>query len=164
MKISVRILAAGLLITGCMGVHAQDAVKAAADPEALFTSPDPKLNKNKQAAKRIVVDLLEASHWDDAGKYLTTRYIQHNPNAKSGLDGVVYFFTKVMKAQPKPIPEKMKTPVVSVVAEGDLVVVSYAKTLKDPKDPTKTYTTTWFDQWRFVDGKADEHWDSALLN
>ena len=164
MKISARILAAGLLIMGSMGIHAQEAVKGAADPDALFTSPDPKLNKNKQAAKKIVVDLLEAGHWDDAGKYLTTRYIQHNPNAKSGLDGVVYFFTKVLKVEPKPIPEKMKTPVVSVVAEGDLVVVSYAREVKDAKDPTKTYTTTWFDQWRFVDGKADEHWDSATLN
>jgi len=23
------------------------------------------------------------------------------------------------------------------------------------------YTTTWFDMWRFKDGKADEHWDPA---
>ena len=30
-------------------------------------------------------------------------------------------------------------------------------------DPTQTYTTTWFDTWRFVDGKADEHWDPATL-
>ena len=36
--------------------------------------------------------------------------------------------------------------------------------VKDPKDPAKTYTTTWFDTWRIVNGKADEHWDSALKN
>ena len=35
---------------------------------------------------------------------------------------------------------------------------------KDPKDPSKTYTTTWFDMWRIKDGKADEHWDSAMKN
>ncbi|MBO9170787.1 hypothetical protein [Rhizobium sp. L245/93] len=37
-------------------------------------------------------------------------------------------------------------------------------TSSDPKyakDPSKSYTTTWFDSWRFVDGKADEHWDPA---
>lgn len=28
--------------------------------------------------------------------------------------------------------------------------------------PLKTYTTTWFDQWRFVDGKAAEHWDCQV--
>ena len=27
----------------------------------------------------------------------------------------------------------------------------------------KTYTTTWFDMWRFVDGKADEHWDFGTV-
>jgi predicted SnoaL-like aldol condensation-catalyzing enzyme len=26
------------------------------------------------------------------------------------------------------------------------------------------YSTTWFDTWRFVDGKADEHWDPATIN
>ena len=25
----------------------------------------------------------------------------------------------------------------------------------------KDATTTWFDMWRFKDGKADEHWDPA---
>jgi predicted SnoaL-like aldol condensation-catalyzing enzyme len=65
----------------------------------------------------------------------------------------------VVKAKPVPIPEKMKSKIVAVVAEGDLVTVAYVRELKDPKDPAKTYTTTWFDMWRFKDGKADEHWD-----
>jgi len=30
------------------------------------------------------------------------------------------------------------------------------------RDPSRTHTTTWFDMWRFVDGKADEHWDPAI--
>ncbi len=32
------------------------------------------------------------------------------------------------------------------------------------EDPVFVYTTTWFDTWRFVNGKADEHWDGATLN
>jgi predicted SnoaL-like aldol condensation-catalyzing enzyme len=52
-------------------------------------------------------------------------------------------------------------PIVAVLAEGDLVTVVYPRVLKDPKDPAKTYSTTWFDMWRFKDGKADEHWDPA---
>ena len=161
MKLTARIFAAGLLMAGCAAVHAQDAVKAAADPEALFTSPDPKLHLNKQAAYHITKDLIEAGHWELADKWITKRYIQHNPQAANGRDAVVDFFTKVLKVKPKPIPEKTKTPVVSVVAEGDIVVVTRVMELKDPKDPTRTYTTTWFDAWRFVDGKADEHWDPA---
>ena len=154
------LIALGLLLASPL-VFSQEPVTAAADVDALFHSPDPKLNANKQAAYGIVKVLLEAGHWEMADKYLTERYIQHNPLAASGRVGVVKFFTEVLKVQPKPIPEKMATKVVSVVAEGDLVTVAFVRELKDPKDPSKTYTTTWFDMWRFVDGKADEHWDGA---
>jgi predicted SnoaL-like aldol condensation-catalyzing enzyme len=51
--------------------------------------------------------------------------------------------------------------VVAVLAEGDLVNVVIARSYPDPNEPGKTYTTSWFDMWRFVDGKADEHWDAA---
>lgn len=162
----MKILKSSLILAALLAssaANAQEAVTAASDPDALFTSADPKLNTNKQAAYHIVKDLLECGHWADADKYLTPAYHQHNPAVKSGRDTVVTFFTQVLKVQPKPCPAKMQTPVVSVVAEGDIVVVSFARVLKDPKDPTKTYTTTWFDMWRFVDGKADEHWDGATL-
>ena len=150
----------GVLLS-CGTLHAQEAVAPAPDPDALFHSSDPVLNANKQAAYHIVKDLIESGHWEQADKYLTERYIQHNPLAASGRAGVVKFFTEVVKAKPTPIPVKMKSKIVSVTAEGDLVVVSYVRELKDPKDPAKTYTTTWFDMWRFKDGKADEHWDPA---
>ena len=152
---------AAALLAGTVALHAQEAVVGASDPEALFHSSDPKLNTNKQAAYHIVKDLLEAGHWELADQYLTERYIQHNPNAASGRAGVVKFFTEVRKVKPTPVPERMRTKVVSVVAEGDLVVVAYVHDVKDAKDPSKSYTTTWFDMWRFKDGKADEHWDPA---
>ncbi|PYO65348.1 MAG: hypothetical protein DMD69_17565 [Gemmatimonadetes bacterium] len=152
---------AAALVAGSLSLYAQDPVAGASDPEALFHSSDPKLNTNKQAAYHVVKDLLEAGHWELAAKYLTERYLQHNPNAASGRAGVVKYFTEVLKVKPVPMPEKMKTKVVSVVAEGDLVVVAYVRELKDAKDSSKTYTTTWFDMWRFKDGKADEHWDPA---
>jgi predicted SnoaL-like aldol condensation-catalyzing enzyme len=154
---AMLLLAAGGAAPAC----AQEAVTAAANPDALFTSPDPLLNRNKQAAYHIVKDLLEAGHWDEADRWIAPEYLQHNPLVPSGRDTVVNFFTKVMKVQPKPIPQKMTTPVVAVLADGDLVTVVYARPLKDPKDPTKTYTTSWFDMWRFKDGKAIEHWDPA---
>jgi len=141
-------------------VCAQDAVVAAADPDALFTSADPKLHANKQVAYKIIKELLEAGHGERADQYLSERYIQHNPLAASGRDGVVKFFTEVLNVKPRPIAEKLECKVVAVVAEGDVVVVSYVREHKDPKDPTKSYTTTWFDMWRFKDGKADEHWDN----
>src|SRR5262245_18211177 len=101
MKLSSLIVCGALLV--CSFAHAQEAVTAAADTDALFHSPDPKLDRNKQAAYMIIKVLLEANQWDQADKYLTERYLQHNPNAKSGRDGVVYFFTKVLGAKPKPV-------------------------------------------------------------
>jgi len=35
--------------------------------------------------------------------------------------------------------------------------------LDNPRKPGEKYTTTWFDMWRFKDGKADEHWDYGTI-
>ncbi|HEY2154959.1 MAG TPA: hypothetical protein VGH33_04975, partial [Isosphaeraceae bacterium] len=89
------IIAGGVALLIAAGqATAQEPVTGAADAEALFTSPDPKLYANKQAAYHIVRDLLEAGHWERADNWLTERYIQHNPNAASGRAAVVNFFTK----------------------------------------------------------------------
>jgi predicted SnoaL-like aldol condensation-catalyzing enzyme len=154
--------AAAALLAG--QAAAQEAVVGAPNPDALFHDKNPNLDRNKQAAYHIEKELLECSEWSRAGEWLTPAYHQHNPNAASGLDGVVYYFTKVLKAQPKPCPEKMTGAIVAVVADGDYVTVITPRHMKDPKDPSKTYDTTWFDMWRFVDGKADEHWDPANKN
>lgn len=145
-------------------VVAQEPVIAAQNADQLFTSPDPMLNANKQVVYRIMRDLLDAGHWDKAGELLSDEYVQHNPNAKSGRDAVVYYFTRVLKVQPRPIPEKLNMKIVAVMAEGDLVTVLYPRTVKDAQAPGGTYSTTWFDTWRIKDGKAVEHWDPALLN
>jgi predicted SnoaL-like aldol condensation-catalyzing enzyme len=144
-------------------LFAQDPVVGSKDPESLFTSKDPKLNTNKQAAMHIMRDLLEAGHWDEAPKWLTEKYIQHNPCCANGRQTVMTFFGG--RGTPRPIPNKNNwaTKVVSVVAEGDYVTVGVAWECKDPRTPGKTYTTTWFDMWRFVDGKADEHWDYGTI-
>jgi predicted SnoaL-like aldol condensation-catalyzing enzyme len=156
-------LVAAVLIALAAGrARAQEPVVGAPDADALFHSSDPALDRNKQAAYHIEKDLLAAGHWELADKWLTERYIQHNPNAASGRAGVIAYFTQVLKVQPKPIPAKLDRPVVAVVAEGDLVTVITPRTMKDPKDSTRSYTTSWFDMWRFVNGKADEHWDGAV--
>ena len=78
---------------------------------------------------------------------------------KSGLDGVVYFFTQVIKVKKTDTCDKLTLPVVAVMADGDYVTVLTPRTYDDPRTPGKKYDTSWFDTWRFVDGKADEHWD-----
>jgi uncharacterized protein (TIGR02246 family) len=169
MKFAKPALAALLVACTPIAAHAQmqplhDPVEPHPDPESLFTSDDPQLHRNKQAALHIMRELLQCNQWSRAGEWLTDRYIQHNPLAASGLDGVIYYFTEVAGLEPTETCDKLTTPIVAVQAEGDFVTVLNQRTLPIPGDPEgDTYTTTWFDTWRFVDGKADEHWDPATL-
>lgn len=154
-----RILVGFVLCMIPVSALAQEPVVAAPDVESLFKSPDPKLRANKMVVYGIYRDLLEANHWELADKYLTERYLQHNPNAASGRAGVVKFFTEVLKVKPAPIEPKLKTKLVAVMAEGDLVTALSSVEYTDKAG--KPYTTTWFDTWRIKDGRADEHWDSS---
>lgn len=137
------------------------------DPESLFTSSDPVLNRNKQAALHIQRNLLKCNEWSRASEWLTDAYIQHNPVAASGLAGVVYYFTQVARRQPlDPCPALSADDpngVVAVMAEGDYVTILTRRIVPYADDPNQSYTTTWFDTWRFVNGRADEHWDPATL-
>ena len=179
MKIrTASLIVAAALATFALG--AQEPVKGVKDPESLFKSSDPKLNKNKQAALHIMRELLQCGQWDRAGEWLTKAYHQHNPNAASGLDGVVYYFTQVAKMPKSATCTTLTNEVVLVIAEGDYVNVMTPRHLPKPgsqceaemkKPPAERgkcaddqmYYTSWFDTWRFVDGKADEHWDGATL-
>lgn len=96
---------------------------------------------------------------DLAPKYMAETYIQHNPLVPTGRQAFVDFFSRVRK--PMPIEPRVKAPLVAVLADGDLVVLSFAREYPDPQDPTRKYTTTWFDMFRIVDGKIAEHWDPA---
>ena len=106
MPCRLHLTLAAALLAGSPSLHAQEAVVGASDPDALFHRSDPKLNTNTQVAYHIVKDLLEAGHWELADKYLTERYIQHNPNAASGRKGVVKFFTEVRKVKPVPAEDE----------------------------------------------------------
>lgn len=43
-------------------------------------------------ALHIMKDLLQCNHWDQVDRWLTGRYVQHNPRVVSGRDAVVKFF------------------------------------------------------------------------
>ena len=142
------------IATAIASACAQEPVKAAADVELLFKDRNTRLNEMKQVAYHIERDLLQCNRWDEADNWLTERYVQHNPLVGSGRAAVVKFFGSRPKAA---TCEKLDSPVVAVLADGDLVTVVTVANRKDSKG--SPYTTTWFDMWRIVDGKADEHWD-----
>ncbi|OJY61818.1 MAG: hypothetical protein BGP16_14325 [Sphingobium sp. 66-54] len=133
-------------------------VATTANQQSLLASKDPKLAANKKLVFDMWRTILEAGHVEQADKFLSEDYIQHNPNVASGRATVVEFFSKMLKK--KPIENSIPG-LVSIVAERDLVVMSFVREYPDPKDSAKTYTTTWFDMFRVENGVIVEHWDSS---
>jgi predicted SnoaL-like aldol condensation-catalyzing enzyme len=141
--------------------NAQVAVQAAPNQKALLAASNSRLAANKRLVYDFWREVLEAGHMDLAEKYLTESYIQHNPNVPTGRAGFVEYFTKNDFSKPKPIGAEVKAPLVSIVAEKDLVVLSFVSECTDPDDKTRKCSTTWFDMFRIENGKIAEHWDSA---
>ena len=150
---------APLLVALSLPAMAQIAVTPAADQAALLTSPDPKLALNKRLVYDFWREVFEAGHLELAEKYMAESYIQHNPNVPTGRAAFVEFFSRFKK--PQAIQPKVGAPLVAIVAEGDLVVLSFVRAAADPKSPDQRPTTTWFDMFRIENGKIAEHWDPA---
>ena len=154
----IRNAALALLLAAAAGQGAEPVVETK-DQAALLASSDPQLAANKKLVYDMWRTFINAYHVDEAGKFLAPEYHQHNPNAGTGLAGVIEYFNS-LNLKATPVPDQITNKVVSIVAERDLVVVALVSELKD-KDG-KPYTTTWFDMYRIANGKIVEHWDSAL--
>lgn len=139
--------------------RAQVPVVANANQELMVSSPDSTLAANKRLVYDFWREVFEGGHMERAEKYLTESYIQHNPNVPTGRAAFVAFFSKFAKA--KPIEAHIKAPLVTMTAEGDIVILSFVRENSDPKDNAHKYTTTWFDMFRIEGGKIAEHWDPA---
>ena len=147
-----------LLLVATVGYAAEPVVETK-DQAALLKSSDPQLAANKKLVYDMWRTFINAYHVDEAGKFLAPEYHQHNPNATTGLPGVIEYF-KSLNLKITPVPDQITNKVVSIVAERDLVVVALVREEKD-KDG-KPYTSTWFDMYRIANGKIVEHWDTAL--
>lgn len=155
---------AAFIVAGCvaasLGVHAQVAVQPDANQEQMLKDPAPGLAANKRLVYDFWREVFEGGHLDLVSNYLAESYIQHNPNVPSGRAGFVDYFSKFSK--PKSIQPRVEAPLVAIVADGDLVILSFVSERSDPKDASKKYTTTWFDMFRVENGKIVEHWDPSL--
>ena len=157
MKQSRHILMAALLTHS---LFAAVPVTPGKDQLAMLKSSDPKLAANKKVCYDFFRVILRGLHLDEADKYMTEGYIQHNPNADTGMKGFKEFFMK--RGAPKPV-ENTVPGLVAIQAEGEYVTLSFVREYDNPKEKGKKYTTTWFDMFRVVNGKIVEHWDSAMM-
>lgn len=149
-----------LLALAASAAHAQEPPKPVADQKALLASPDPKLAANKKLVFDMYRTIVNAGHWDQAEKFFTKEYIQHNPNVKSGRDELVEYIRRTRPV--RPIPDVIGFPVISIIAEGDMVLVASVEYNDDPEKPGTRYTTTHFDLYRIENGLIAEHWDNVL--
>ena len=149
----------GLTLLCLEPARAQLAVTPAADHAALLASPDPALARNKRLVYDFWREVFEAGHLELASKYMAEGYRQHNPGVPTGRAAFVEFFGSFKK--PRPIEPRVSAPLVSITAEGDLVVLAFVRELPDPMEPGRRYTTTWFDMFRVENGRIAEHWDAA---
>ena len=129
----------------------------APDQQAVLASDDPRLAANKELVHEMWRTLLDAQQVEEAPRFLAEGYIQHNPLANTGLQGFLAFFRQF--AQPRPVQPDIAG-FVTMIAEGDLVVLA---TLRPYDDASVPYTTTWFDMFRVSDGLLVEHWDTATI-
>lgn len=112
------------------------------------------LTPQEQAAKDTVLAFYEAAinqkNVDAAVAFIGPRYIQHNPRAEDGVEGLKKFIGGYLqKAQPK-----LKATVKRVVVQGDLVVLH----VHSEPEPGAIGSAI-VDIFRVEDGKIVEHWD-----
>ena len=125
---------------------------------ALLESADPRLAANKRLVFDAWREIVDAGRGDGVERHLDAAFVEHNPAAASGREGFKEYFSA---SAASPVEAPIRAPVVALVAEGDLVVLVTMREHPHPSRAGRTYTTTWFDMFRVVDGRLAEHWDAA---
>ena len=124
---------------------------------ALLANDDPQLFANKRLAFDLWRQIPEGGREEVAELYVDPLYIQHNPNAATGRDGFVEYMARRPDSS---IDTALETPLVAMVAEGDLVV-QVLETTRNQNGVT--YRVPWFDMFRVENGRVIEHWDTASI-
>lgn len=133
----------------------------AADQLALLESHDAKIERNKKHVFDFWRIVYEGGHMERAPEFMTEAYIQHNPNVSSGRDK---FVETIGAARPtRDVLPTSNFPIIDIIAEGNMVVVMWARKVRDRVNPEEIYDMTWFDVFRLDEesGLIDEHWDSS---
>jgi predicted SnoaL-like aldol condensation-catalyzing enzyme len=151
------ILACGALLAAAAAAWAQEPPVGVADQHALLKSHDPKLAANKKLVYDMYRAIVQGGRYEQAEKFFTKGYIQHNPNVASGRDALVTF---IRNSRPqREVQPTMSFPLISIIAEGDMVMVATVTSEEDPEKPGERYATTHFDLYRVENGLIAEHWD-----
>ena len=154
---NIALLLLSLSLSGT--IQAEVPVTPHPDQLTLLRSSDPLLARNKTLVYDFFRVVLRGWHLDRTAEFLAEEYIQHNPNVKTGRQGFIDFFSQISGGRTKPIPTQLEG-LVMLKAEGEYVSLAFVDSRKDSSGAS--YTTTWFDMFRVVNGQIVEHWDNAV--
>jgi predicted SnoaL-like aldol condensation-catalyzing enzyme len=130
----------------------------AADQEAMLAGGGPELERNKRLCYDMYRIVLQGGRASRVAEFVGPEYIQHNPNVASGPGALAEF---IRNSRPeREIKPTIELPLVSIVAERDMVVFAFVRPERD--EHCVVYHTSWFDLFRIEEGKIVEHWDPAL--
>ena len=136
-------------------VFAQEPVTVNPDQQAMIHSDDAELAANKKLVFDFWREVFQARNMELAPQYMAEDYIQHNPNVPTGRQPFMDFFGQF---EVQPVRAEIDN-LVTMIAEGDLVILAFRREMPDPRKPDHNYTTTWFDMFRIENGQIAEHWD-----
>ena len=128
------------------------------DPLSLLDIGTPEQVRNKHLVFDFWRSIVNAGQVELADTLQREDYIQHSPVLPTGREAFKQIFSVVPRRDPA--PALVSPPLVSIIAEGDLVAMTLAETLPEP-DGIGTYTSTHFNLFRIEDGQLAEHWHSV---
>jgi len=108
-----------------------------------------RLRKNKETVLAFYELLINKKDFNAASQYMGSDYIQHNPTAATGVDGLRVWMTDFYRRLPD-----LRANVRRVIAEGDFVALHVEGT-----NGPGLGGSALVDIFRVKDGKIVEHWD-----
>jgi predicted SnoaL-like aldol condensation-catalyzing enzyme len=136
--------------TLAIAAAATAAALAVAAPRAVAADAQ-QMEANKRAAIEFYDKAINQRDFDAAAKYLGSRYVQHNPRAADGPEGLKTFLGFLREKFPDYHSEIKRT-----FADGDYVIL-HVHNVPVPGARGRAIV----DIFRFEDGKIVEHWDVA---
>jgi predicted SnoaL-like aldol condensation-catalyzing enzyme len=122
----------------------------AATPAA-YAADAKQMEENKKTVRALYEAALNKKDFAEASKYLGAKYIQHNPIAADGPEGLKGFIGFLREKFPNNHSEIKR-----IFADGDYVIV-HVHAVREPG----TRGNAIIDIFRLEDGKVVEHWDTV---
>lgn len=107
------------------------------------------MEENKNTVRALYEAALNKKDFEEASKYLGSRYTQHNPGAADGPEGLKAFIAFLKDKFPN-----NRSEIKRIFADGDYVIV-HVHAVREPG----TRGNAIVDIFKLENGKVVEHWD-----